>query len=200
MLIFSRRSRSCGRGFTLVELMTVIAIITILAAIIIVSLNNARVRARDAKRLTALDQIHDAVEQYRADYGIYPITDCSTNGGPAYASYQGFWSTDVVCSSVDGSGTQTLFQALSPYITQPVIDPLNQTQADAGYLYISSDGVSYCIMAWRTPENLNDFKSSLIPATRCGGWGSNGQCDAPGTWGGQTNAIYYGTGAYAQGC
>ena len=51
-------------GFTLLELMVVIAIIGILSAIVLVSLNTARIKARDVRRVTDIKQIQEALELY----------------------------------------------------------------------------------------------------------------------------------------
>jgi len=60
------------RGFTLVELLVVIAIIGILATAVIVSVSSARAKARDARRLSDLDNIRTALELYYDQYNRYP--------------------------------------------------------------------------------------------------------------------------------
>ena len=60
------------KGFTLIELLVVVAIIGLLATLSIVALNNARARARDAKRVADVKQIQTALELYYNDQGAYP--------------------------------------------------------------------------------------------------------------------------------
>ena len=60
------------RGFTLIELLVVIAIIGILASIVLASLDSARKKGRDARRIADLKQIQLALELYYDAHGQYP--------------------------------------------------------------------------------------------------------------------------------
>ena len=61
-------------GFTLMELLIVIAILGILATIGLGSFRSAQIKGRDAQRKSDLTQIQKALEMYYNDYSGYPET------------------------------------------------------------------------------------------------------------------------------
>jgi len=69
--MYTHKGRS-ARGFTLIELLVVIAIIGMLASIILASLNTARIKSRNARRLADLKEIQTALELYFSDHNQYP--------------------------------------------------------------------------------------------------------------------------------
>ncbi len=61
-----------SRGFTLIELLVVIAIIGILSSVVLASLNGARKKGRDSRRISDLKQIQLALELYYDTNSSYP--------------------------------------------------------------------------------------------------------------------------------
>jgi general secretion pathway protein G len=61
-------------GFTLVELLIVISLISILAAMGLVQYKNSVVSTKEAVLHTDLFRMRDAIDQYYADKGKYPST------------------------------------------------------------------------------------------------------------------------------
>lgn len=125
------------RGFTLIELLVVIAIIGILASVVMASLNSARAKARDAKRMEEVKQIQNALELYYANNGQYPVSGGATlpNSG---------WSTST------DSSWQTLEATLSTYLSDLPADPVNTagTWGATGMAY-SYYSLSYgCSQQW----------------------------------------------------
>lgn len=67
-------SRQRSQGFTLVELLIVVAIIGLLAVIAIPNLLNALNRSRQARTMAELRAVATAVEEYHIDNSFYPAT------------------------------------------------------------------------------------------------------------------------------
>ncbi len=67
-------------GFTIVELLIVIVIIGILAALVIVAYNGIQTRARAAQYQTDAQVIVKKMEAYYSNVGYYPVTSTTTTG------------------------------------------------------------------------------------------------------------------------
>lgn len=69
------------RGFTIVELLIVIAIIGILAALVVVAYSGITKAAYKSKRLADMNSVQKALELYHQDYGYYPPNGADNWGG-----------------------------------------------------------------------------------------------------------------------
>ena len=73
-----------NRGFTLIELLVVIAIIGLLSSIVLVSLNSARMKARDARKIADFKNIQTALYMFYDQFGRMP-----NNYHPGYGACEG---------------------------------------------------------------------------------------------------------------
>jgi len=70
------------KGFTMIELLIVVAIIGILATLVITNFRGAQAKTRDSKRQQAINSIHQKLEEYGQENSSYPDTvDASVLAG-----------------------------------------------------------------------------------------------------------------------
>jgi general secretion pathway protein G len=70
----ARRHRCAESGFTLIELMVVVALIAVLAGMGVAQYRNAVVRGKEAVLAEDLFRMRDAIDQYYADKAKYPAS------------------------------------------------------------------------------------------------------------------------------
>ncbi len=180
------------RGFSIVEVLVVIAVIGILAGIVLVALNTTRTRARDAIRKQDVRSIMTLLEAYRVTHGRYPISrDCqlgaagpnlpspntqwcsSLGGNPALSWAQTEWIRDNPTAAQDPTGphplsTVTAVIPSDPRNTAVTAAPNGWAGGSNGdnltYNYISQTGAEYILVVRleNVDSSVTDTKTNYV--------------------------------------
>ncbi len=127
------------RGFTLIEILIVIGIIAILAAIVIVAINPSRqfAQARNSQRTSNINAILNAIGQNLAD-----------NKGTFNCG-----ASITTASSTIGTSGKDIAPCLVPvYLPVMVMDPDNGTAVDTGYTIAMDASGRFTVCAPRADE------------------------------------------------
>lgn len=110
MLIQLRKKMKNQKGFTLVELMVVIAIIGVLAAIAVPKLSSSTDAAKDAKLTSDLRTLDGSIMMYYANKQVYPS---KTDLTPAYIKE---WPKDAKGADLDYAVTVATGTTAASYV------------------------------------------------------------------------------------
>ncbi len=143
------------KGFTLIELLVVIAIIGILASIVLVSLNGARAKGRDAKRVADLQQFARAVALSSNADSASAFAGCTTAGVKA-----------STCTDPNGTG---------------FTDPSGGVACAAGALTATCDYTVSAASAFTTAAKFNDWQVKTYLENGAGTLTSGAVCISSGT-------------------
>ena len=155
-------------GFTLIELLVVISIIGVLASVVLASLSDARIKARDTKRIQDLQTLRTAIELYYDKHGHYPDFDNDPNTITRGLTY----------SDENSGGNAWTF--LNPLVTEGFIGALPVDPINEGSSPWSHDGYTYSYLM-QDPSGQNyDLIARLEQS------GHSLTCEATGTEAGGT--------------
>ena len=138
------------KGFTLIELMIVIAIIIILAAIAIPNYLKMTERARKASIESDLKSVATALETYSTDWGGYPVASSAESlydsGTDVFKELTGGLAAGSGTNNSDNT-TTTGEKGPIQYIIKNALLSISKTVGTDGSCDYTSDGSTYTITA-----------------------------------------------------
>jgi len=160
------------KGFTIVELLIVIVVIAILAAITIVAYNGIQQRARDTKRKDDVTAVAKLVQMYNVDHGpLFSGSGCGSGGaGSGFLNYTYSGYTPIMDCLKTGTNTTANIEDDSKSCSGDtchayMIYTCNLSGQTVTYVYANLQGGTHadgqtdgtCAASWDTGYGMNYY-------------------------------------------
>ncbi|MDB5177196.1 MAG: putative Fimbral protein [Candidatus Saccharibacteria bacterium] len=121
-------------GFTIVELLIVIVVIGILAAIVIVAYNGVQLKARNSSAVAAIQSYKKALTQYAIDHQAYPVNGavCLGQDYPDTGVFTAASNRSCFRSSSSGVISTTFNNNIKPYMGNGTLPTPNNSVFGSG--------------------------------------------------------------------
>lgn len=155
-------SEDSRRGFTIVELLIVIVVIGILAAITIVAYNGIQAKANNITTLTSVAAYAKTMQMYATQNGTYPIATNFPCLGPSGTTCANVSGSTVVCYGAGATSYSASYDAAVRTIATSIPAPSRQLISCGGTNYA---GAYYQSSTDGKTANITYF---LLGTTDCG--------------------------------
>jgi general secretion pathway protein G len=151
--MFARKQ--VARGFTLVEILIVVVILGILAAIVIPQFTSASESAKSSSLVSQLQTIRSQIELYQIQHnGDYPTLAQLTPDADGDGNHD--WTNLTTETEVDGSAGDATGDEFGPYLQQP---PTNSFELTTN---VVADGNAASGVGWTYDEDTGEVKASML--------------------------------------
>ena len=156
-----------AKGFTLVEILIVVVILGILAAIVIPQFTSASEAAKASSLVTQLQSLRSQIELYQLQHnGNYPGVN---DAGTGLVSSADFWADLTGTTDVDGKAATT-GQTYGPYLQKEITNPFEDVNTivadtegeldtgantDVAFVYNPLTGEIKAVVATATAAKVN---------------------------------------------
>lgn len=124
-IFLARQDKKSKAGFTMVELLIVVAIIGLLVTLTLISISDIRAKTRDTQRVADIKAVQESLAMYQSNYGEFPV-------------YDGY---------ITGDDDMSLALEAEGFVRSVPVDPIDATEDGTiyRYYYYSETGDDYII-------------------------------------------------------